>query len=74
MLVTPGQRRHIIIQEGEILQLIEYTDIIAQLKYPGVSKCMSDIYRASNMDDLQYSYDLTAGNCSGKTVNDGISA
>ena len=40
--------------------MFEYRDIMAQLKYPGVSKCMSEIYESSNMDDIQYSADLSA--------------
>lgn len=35
--------------------MYEYRDIMAQLKYPGVSRCMSRIYRAVNMDDVHYS-------------------
>ena len=37
--------------------MLEYRDIMAQLKYPGVSKCMSEIYMATNMDDIHYSQD-----------------
>lgn len=62
MLVTLGRIHHTIKKEGGNLLLIEYKDMIAQLKYPGASRCMSEIYQASNMPELHYSYDLTASN------------
>ena len=34
--------------------MYEYQDIMAQLKYPGVSRCMSRIYMAVNTDDVRY--------------------
>lgn len=33
----------------------EYKDIVAQLKYPGISKCMSEVYHSTNMDYVEYS-------------------
>lgn len=40
--------------------MYEYRDIMAQLKYPGASKCMSQIYMAANMDDIRYSQEHKA--------------
>lgn len=34
--------------------MYEYSDLMAQLKHPGMSKVMSDIYRQMNMDDGEY--------------------
>lgn len=51
--------------------MIEYKEIVSQLKYPGVSKCMSEIFDLTNIESLRYSYDLTASNYpKAKTDND----
>jgi hypothetical protein len=34
--------------------LYEYSDLMAQLRHPGMSRCMSDIYRQMNMDGEEY--------------------
>lgn len=33
--------------------MYEYSDLMAQLRHPGMSKVMSDIYHQMNMDDSE---------------------
>ena len=56
----------------KVFLMKDYKDIIAQLKYPGVSKCMSEIYESTNMDDIQYSQNQPVVK-QGQKTNEGIS-